>query len=55
MNPQEALLGQLSFKGKAVRFYKSGGRLYLKTTRYLYKIHQSGEGFRLQQMRAYAR
>jgi hypothetical protein len=54
MNPQEVLKANLSFKGEFVRYYKIGRGLWLRTSRFLYKIHQTATGFRLQQMRAYA-
>jgi len=54
VKPQDVLKAQLSFKGEFVRYYKVGKGLMLKTTKFLYKIHQTKDGFRLQQMRAFA-
>lgn len=51
---QKALTGMLSFKGTFVRYCKAGKRLYLQTTKFLYQVHQTGKGFRLQIMRTYA-
>lgn len=53
-DPREVLTKQLSFKGEVIRYYKQGKRLFLKTTKFIYQIHQKKDGFRLQIMRAYA-
>lgn len=46
----------LSFKGQAVRFYTSGKRLYLKTTKHLYQVlPKETSKFRLKIMRTYGK